>query len=118
MNALQGIKVDKRINYKLVVDIETANFIEDALAYDIGFAVTDKKGRIYYTDSLMIADMFIDNKELLKSAYYAEKIPNYWIDYKNGARRLVTFYTAKKIIKEVMEYFCIKQVYDYNQLFD
>ena len=43
----------------------------------------------------MIADMFIDNKELLTSAYYAEKIPNYWIDYKNGLRRLVTFYTAK-----------------------
>jgi hypothetical protein len=81
MKTLQGIKVDKRINYKLVVDIETANFIEDALAYDIGFAVADKKGRIYYTDSLMIADMFIDNKELLTSAYYAKKIPNYFIRF-------------------------------------
>lgn len=118
MKALQEKKVDKRINYKLVVDIETANFIDDALAYDIGFAVADKKGRIYYTDSLMIADMFIDYKELLTSAYYAEKIPNYWIDYKNGSRRLVTFYTAKKIIKEVMEYFGIKQVYAYNARFD
>ena len=36
-----------RKHYYLVLDIETANITEDALAYDIGFAVADRKGNIY-----------------------------------------------------------------------
>lgn len=115
---LENVKVDKRKSYKLVVDIETANFINDALAYDIGFAVCDKKGNIYYKDSLMIAEMFIDNKELLTSAYYAEKIPKYWRDYKANKRRLVTLATARKEICKVMKYFNITDVFAYNARFD
>lgn len=115
---LENVKVDKRINYKLVIDIETANFIEDAFAYDIGYAVCDKRGNIYYKDSFMIAEMFIDNKELLKSAYFAEKIPQYWKDYKRGNRRLVTFFTAKKEIRAVMKHFDIVDIFAYNARFD
>ena len=107
-------KVDKRKNYKLVVDIETANFINDALAYDIGFAVCDKKGDIYYENSFMIAEMFIDNKDLLKSAYYEEKIPKYWEDYRNKKRKLVTLATAKREIRQVMKHFNITDVFAYN----
>lgn len=118
MNTLQDIKIDKRIKYKLVIDIETANMIEDAICYDIGFAVSDKKGNIYYKDSFMIADLFLDNKDLLQSAYYKEKIPKYWADYKRGSRKLVTFTTAKKEIKKVMSYFNIVDVYAYNARFD
>lgn len=112
------VKIDKRKSYKLVVDIETANFINDALAYDIGFAVCDKKGNIYYEDSFMIAEMFIDNKDLLQSAYYAEKIPNYWRDYKKNKRRLVTLATAKREIRQVMKHFNITDVFAYNARFD
>lgn len=114
----ENIKVDKRINYKLVIDIETANMINDALAYDIGFAVADKKGRIYYKDSFMIAELFFDNKDLLQTAYYAKKIPQYWKDYKKGKRRLVTFYTAKKEIRAVMKHFNITDIFAYNAKFD
>ena len=96
MKNISKIKIDKRRKYKLVIDIETANFIEDALAYDIGYAVSDKHGNIYLKGSLMIAELFIDHKDLLQSAYYSNKIPKYWEDYKNKKRRLVTFYTAKK----------------------
>lgn len=112
------IKIDKRIKYKLVIDIETANFIDDALCYDIGFVVTDKRGTIYYSDSYMIADMFLDNKDLLQSAYYKEKIPKYWKDYEENKRRLVTFKTAKFEIREIMKYFNIIDVYAYNSRFD
>ena len=111
MNEYKSIRVDKRKRYLLVVDIETANMINDALAYDIGFAVTDKKGQIYYTGSLMIADLFIDNKELLQTAYYKEKLPNYWKDYKNGTRQLVTLLTAKCLIRDIMKHFNIKDVF-------
>ena len=118
MNEYKSIKVDKRKRYLLVVDIETANMIDDALAYDIGFAVADKKGQIYYTGSLMIADLFIDNKELLQTAYYKEKLPKYWKDYKNGTRQLVTLLTAKRLIRDIMKHFNIKDVFAYNARFD
>ena len=118
MNEYKSIKVDKRKRYLLVVDIETANMIDDALAYDIGFAVTDKKGQIYYTGSLMIADLFIDNKELLQTAYYKEKLPKYWKDYENGIRQLVTLLTAKRLIHDIMKHFNIKDIFAYNARFD
>ena len=51
-------KIDFRKHYVLVLDIETANTLEQGLAYDIGFAVADRKGNIYETRSLMIAEMF------------------------------------------------------------
>jgi hypothetical protein len=115
---LSNVKLDKRLKYILVIDIETANFIDDAIAYDIGYAVADKKGNIYFQDSLMLAEMFIDNKDLLQSAYYKEKIPNYWLDYKRGRRRLVTLSTAKREINKVMQYFNISDVFAYNARFD
>ena len=118
MNKLKDIKIDKRIKYKLVVDIETTNSLEDALVYDIGFAVADKRGKIYYQDSFMIADLFLENKDLLQTAYYKEKLPKYWLDYENNKRRLVTFYTAKQEIKEIMQYFNIEDVFAYNARFD
>jgi len=118
LNDYKNIRVDKRKRYLLVVDIETANIINDALAYDIGFAVTDKKGQIYYTGSLMIADLFIDNKDLLQTAYYKEKLPKYWLDYKKGTRDLVTLLTAKCLIRDIMKHFNIKDVFAYNARFD
>ena len=47
----------------LVIDIETANMVEDAIAYDVGFAVADKSGKIYASYSYMIADMFFRHKD-------------------------------------------------------
>ena len=118
MKEWEKVKIDKRRKYILVIDIETANMIDDAFCYDIGFAVSDKKGNIYYKDSLMIAELFFDNKDLLQTAYYKEKIPNYWKDYKQGKRRLVTFLTAKIEIRQIMKYFNIKDIFAYNARFD
>ena len=39
--------MDRRKKYYLVVDVETANSTQEALVYDLGFAICDKKGNIY-----------------------------------------------------------------------
>ena len=72
--------MDKRIKYYLVVDVETANDLENPLVYDIGGVVTDKQGRIYESFSFVVRDVFVGEKDLMKSAYYAEKVPEYWRD--------------------------------------
>ena len=56
--------MDKRRKYFLVVDVETANSTEQALTYDIGFAVCDKQGRVYESRSYAVSDIFFDEKKI------------------------------------------------------
>ena len=110
--------IDHRKKYILVLDIETANDIDDALAYDLGFAVADRKGNIYEMHSLMIGEMFINHAEMLKSAYYADKIPSYWKDYAKGDRKMVSLLTARKMIYGIMKDYRITEIFAYNASFD
>ena len=57
-------------HFYLVLDIETANFTEDALAYDVGIAIIDRYGRVYAKFSFVCYDIFELEKELMK---YKEK---------------------------------------------
>lgn len=104
--------------YLLVIDTETANGLTDALPYDIGYAICDRQGNIYKTRSFVVADIFCDMTDIMKTAYYAEKIPRYWEDIRNGKRELKTFYNIRKEILEDMKDFKIKRVGAYNMGFD
>lgn len=118
--------MDKRISYKLVVDTETCPLDREMegvtpsnmFTYDIGWAVVDKRGNVYKTASYVVADIFLDERNLMKSAYYADKIPNYWKDIKEGKRKLATWNTIhKQFINDIKEY-NIKQVFAHNMRFD
>lgn len=111
-------KIDCRRKYFMVLDIETANSTEQGLAYDIGFAVADRKGNIYESRSLMIAEMFYGENDLMQSAYYAEKLPQYWEQLLNGEREMVSILTAKRIVAKTMKEYGIEDVYAYNAHFD
>lgn len=111
-------KIDRRKHYICVLDIETANFIDDAIAYDVGFVIADRKGNIYEKHSLMISEMFLDNAEMMKSAYYAEKLPSYWKDYAKGERTMVSITTARKILYKLMKLYRVTDVFAYNASFD
>ena len=110
--------MDKRIAYKIVLDTETCNSIDEPLVYDLGFQVVDKKGRVYESFSFIIKEIFFDEKELMKSSYYANKLPQYYEDIKNGKRKVVSFYFAKKVLLDTMEKYNTKTVCAYNARFD
>lgn len=110
--------IDRRKNYFLVVDTETANGLDDPLVYDYGFAVVDRHGNIYHKASYIIYDIFVAERELMQSAYYAEKIPNYEKDLKAGLRKMVTFNTARKITADIMAEYGITKVWAFNARFD
>lgn len=101
----------------IVLDTETTNSLDDPLTYDIGFAVIDEKGKVYESYSFVIAEIFLD-KELMKSAYFADKIPQYWQDIKNGKRKLAKLLTVKKILAKVMKDNNINIVIAHNARFD
>lgn len=115
-------------NRKLFIglDTETCNgiMVNDkldlscSLVYDLGWAVVDKYGKVYKTQSFVIFETFVSMKDVMKSAYYAEKIPKYWEDIKEGKRQLVTFNTARNAFLSDMKEYKVDTVFAHNAGFD
>ena len=104
--------------YYLVLDTETCNTIEQPLPYDIGWCVCDRYGNIYQERSFVVADTFLDMKDVMKSAYYAEKIPQYWEDIKNGTREIKSMWNIRKLMLDDIKVYKIKEIGAYNMGFD
>lgn len=112
--------------YIMVLDTETANGLmvdskldlSCSLVYDIGFTIVDKKGKVYCQKSMAIREIFCGMSDVMRSAYYAEKIPGYWEDIKAGRRELVSFMWARKIVLETMKKYNIQTVSAHNARFD
>ena len=102
----------------LVLDTETCNTIEQPLPYDIGWAICDRKGNIYAERSFVVAEIFLDMKDVMQSAYYSEKIPRYWEDIKSGSRVIKPMWKIRKQMVEDMKTYKIKKVGAYNMAFD
>lgn len=102
----------------LMVDTETTNSLDDPLCYDVGFAVVDiDSGEIVEKHSYIVAEIFL-NKDLMSSAFFADKIPNYWDDIKSGKRTLRRFSTIRRIFHDVCKRHDIKIVAAHNARFD
>lgn len=100
-----------------MLDTETTNSLDDPICYDVGFAVVDKKGSIYETHSFVVAEVFL-NEELMESAYFIEKVPQYWEDIKKGTRKLAKFNTIRKVLAETMKKYNTNIVIAHNARFD
>ena len=101
----------------MMLDTETANSIEDPICYDVGYRVFDLAGNVYEEASMVNADIFLD-KEFMASAYYAEKIPDYWRDIWEKKRELLVWRVIKARIWEAIERNGVKIVAAHNARFD
>lgn len=117
--------MDKRITYKVVIDTETCPLVnsnevrpENMFAYDIGYAIIDKRGKVYLARSFVNADIFLYERDLMNSAYYADKIPTYWEDIKSGKRVLARLSTILKIFYEDCKTYGVTEFYAHNMRFD
>lgn len=110
--------MNKSIHYYLILDVETTNGLEQPLVYDIGGVVADKRGNVYEKFSFVIRDIFVLERELMRTAYYTEKIPEYVYGLRNGERKMVDFYQARRHILNLMEQYNIHDVAAYNAHFD
>lgn len=113
---------DNRKNYYIVLDTEACNTDVDdmrsSLVYDLGYAIVDKQGNVYKTRNLVIKDIYKDEEELMKSAYYASKLPQYEEELEDGTRKMVTLATARKFLKADCEEYDIKAIIAHNAGFD
>ena len=110
--------IDHRRKYYLTIDTETANSLDDPLVYDIGGAVHDKAGNVYESFSFVIYETFVLCADIMESAYYAEKIPNYRAQLADGSRRMVRWLTAKLYIRDLCEEYGITAIIAHNARFD
>lgn len=118
--------MDKRIHYIIVADTETCNGImidekldlSDSLVYDLGFAVVDKRGHVYETYSFVIKEVFYGMKEVMRSAYYANKIPRYEKEINEGTRKVVSFFEARKTLLDTMAKYNTNTIAAHNARFD
>lgn len=111
-------KIDRRKNYYLVIDTETANGLDCPIVYDIGGAIVDKKGNVYETFSFVIYDVFKEMSDLMQTAYYADKIPMYLEQLKKGERKFIRYSTARKIVKELCDKYDVTAIVAHNMRFD
>ena len=125
---MENVKIDRRISYKVVLDTETCP-VDKVLAksavlpsnmwvYDMGWAIVDKRGKVYRTRSFVNADIFLGEKDLMQSAYYANKVPNYWEEIKKGERILTSFYNIRKTFLEDIREFGVTECFAHNMRFD
>lgn len=110
--------MDKRIKYFLVLDTETANGLDCPLVYDIGGAVVDKRGKVYETFSFVIYDVYCCMADLMKTSYYAQKLPQYENQIKAKQRTIIQYSTAKRYIQNLCNKWNIKVVIAHNARFD
>lgn len=119
-------KIDRRRHYVLVLDTETANTFRvgkqldasSALVYDVGWSVVDTRGNVYTERSFINSDIFIHERELMKSAYYGWKISKYEEDLRTGKRILANTYEIHKAMMTDMELYGIHEVVAHNASFD
>ena len=103
---------------KVTLDIETANTTEDALAYDVGFVAHYNDGTILEKHSYIIREVFFGMADLMTSAYYAHKIPEYLESIKRGERVVASAYEVRKALHDVCKKYNVKVIMAYNASFD
>lgn len=110
--------MDKRKNYYLVIDTETANTLDNPIVFDIGGAVVDKKGEVYETFSFIVDEVFYGMPDLMAKCFYVSKLSDYVIDIMNNKRIVKHWFDIKKHIADVCERWDIKAVMAHNAAFD
>ena len=120
-------KIDRRRHYILVLDTETANTLinpngsmdmSSVLVYDCGWQVINTHGTVYEQASYINSDIFYKERELMLSAYYAQKIPMYEQQIKEGSRTVANTYQIRKAMCDTIAKWGIKEVAAHNARFD
>ena len=118
--------MDRRIKYRIVIDTETCPVDTgfegvspyNMWVYDAAWAVVDKRGSVYKTRSFVVDEIFNHETELMQSAYYAKKIPQYKEEIAQGLRIVASFYEIRQALLEDIAEFEVTEIYAHNMRFD
>lgn len=105
------------MNY-IVIDTETTNGFDDPLCYDVGWIVFNHNGEVLQSRSFVVADIFINEPQLMSEAFFADKIPQYVSDIADNKRELRKFSTIRLYLKRDCEKYKVQAIMAHNMSFD
>lgn len=109
--------MNRRHKY-LLIDTETANGLDYPLCYNFAGSVIDQHGTVYENGNFINADVFFGKPELMSTAYYADKIPQYMEQIRKGEIVVSNWYTIKMWVREMCDKYNVKAIIAHNARFD
>ena len=106
-------------NHKyILIDTETANGLDNPLCYNIAWKVIDRMGNVYAEGNFINRDIFFGMRDLMETAYYADKIPQYLDQIAAGEIKVASWYEIKKIFRDMCEAYNVRAIIAHNARFD
>lgn len=102
----------------ILLDTETCNLLDCPLLYDFAFAVIDLHHNVYAKFRVVLTDVFYDEPDLMNTAYYAEKIPQYYKAIENHEVLTMNIWELKRFLREICEYYEVSFACAHNARFD
>lgn len=106
--------------YRIVLDTETAGNVEDHSSlrvYDFGFQLVDSKFNVVLERRYFVSEIFNDHA-LMNSAYYANKLPQYYQALANKEVEIRPWLVIMKEFAELCKAYKVKEVWAFNAGFD
>lgn len=105
-------------HFYITLDTETCGSLGKPLVYDLGYTIHDRYGNIYEKRSYVVREIFYGEKEKMKSAYYADKLPLYKKGIREGKWNIASFWSIRRELFSLMKEYKVKAVIAYNAGFD
>lgn len=100
----------------IVLDTETLG-VFDPSVYDLGYVIYDDVDGIIKTRDYITKEIF-DQPELMKTAYYANKLPIYHKRLADGYCKKISWKYALRVLKRDINKYHVDGIYAYNSRFD
>lgn len=101
----------------LLIDTETCNSLEDPIVYDVGLSIFDEAGVVHEERSYVNKDIFLD-KEMMETAFYKDKIPQYWADIWARRRKLMPWREIRNEVYNLCKDYKCEIAVAHNARFD
>ena len=102
----------------MLIDTETCNNMDYPLFYDFALAIIDLHHNILAKFRIILTDTFYGESELMKSAYYANKLPQYFRAIENDEVLTMDIWELKAFIRDLCEFYGVSFVVAHNAKFD
>ena len=102
----------------MLIDTETCNSIEFPLMYDFALAIIDLHRNILCKFRIILKDVFYGEADLMRSAYYAEKLPQYHEAIEKGEVLVMDIWELRAFVRDLCEHYGVTFAVAHNARFD
>ena len=106
---------------RIVLDTETVGDVKrhkSLRVYDIGYIILDDDLEPILERRYLIDETWHDKNDMMKTAYYSEKLPSYHEQIDNGILKVAHLLDVRKEFIELCKSFNVKELWAYNAKFD